>query len=71
MEWPTVTRTMLEMILTENPDKQPNISWFKTRKGREYGVYDNTSHGVPHKPMNSPAILGNKTTVYGEIWDRI
>ncbi len=30
----------------------PNIAWFKTRKGRGYLKYDNSSHGAPHK-MNS------------------
>ncbi|MGC8721568.1 MAG: transketolase-like TK C-terminal-containing protein [Caldisericaceae bacterium] len=30
----------------------PNVSWFKTRKGRGYLKYDNASHGAPHK-MNS------------------
>lgn len=54
MEWEPVTRTILEMIYSDNPDLRPNISWFKTRKGRDYGVYDNKSHGTPHKPMNSP-----------------
>ncbi len=53
MEWQSVTRTILEMIYSENKEKRPNISWFKTRKGRDYGVYDNKSHGTPHKPMNS------------------
>ncbi|MGC9212124.1 MAG: transketolase-like TK C-terminal-containing protein, partial [Athalassotoga sp.] len=27
----------------------PNIIWFKTKKGYGYGVYDNKSHGSPHK----------------------
>jgi len=53
MEWQSVTRTILEMIYGENKGMQPNLSWFKTRKGREYGMYDNKSHGTPHKPMNS------------------
>ena len=29
------------------------MAWFKTRKGRGYGKYDNKSHGTPHA-MNSP-----------------
>jgi len=53
MEWQSVTKTILEMIYAENKEQRPNISWFKTRKGREYGIYDNKSHGTPHKPMNS------------------
>lgn len=55
MEWEPVANTLLNMINTENKNKRPNMSWFKTRKGREYGVYDNKSHGTPHKPMDSPA----------------
>lgn len=27
----------------------PGIVWFKTRKGRGYGKFDNHSHGAPHK----------------------
>ncbi|MGH3578294.1 MAG: hypothetical protein ACRDU0_12155, partial [Mycobacterium sp.] len=30
----------------------PSVAWFRTRKGRGYGKYDNKSHGSPH-PMNS------------------
>ncbi len=65
MEWPSVTRTILEMIYSENKDKRPNISWFKTRKGRDYGVYDNKSHGTPHKPMNSP-LFWETTKIFTE-----
>jgi len=54
MEWQSVTKTIIDMIYSENKIMQPNIAWFKTRKGRDYGVYDNKSHGTPHKPMNSP-----------------
>ncbi len=60
MEWPTTTETILKMIHTENKGMQPNIAWFKTQKGREYGIYDNKSHGVPHKPMNSPEFWKTK-----------
>ena len=54
MEWDSVTDIILNMVYSENKDKRPNISWFKTKKGRDYGIYDNTSHGTPHKPINSP-----------------
>ena len=53
MEWHSVTKTILDMTYSENKEQRPNLSWFKTRKGREYGIYDNKSHGTPHKPMNS------------------
>lgn len=54
MEWPSVTKAILDMVYSENKNQQPNFAWFKTRKGREYGIFDNKSHGSPHKPMNSP-----------------
>jgi transketolase len=51
-QWATVTQTILSMVLSENPERLPSMAWVKTRKGREYLVYDNKSHGAPHK-MNS------------------
>lgn len=54
MDWAPVTRTILDMVYSENKNQQPNFAWFKTRKGREYGIFDNKSHGTPHTPMNSP-----------------
>ncbi|MBN1351347.1 transketolase [candidate division KSB1 bacterium] len=68
MEWQAVTQTLLQMVLSENNAQQPNAAWFKTRKGREYGIFDNKSHGTPHKPMNSPAFWETKrifTEKYG------
>ncbi len=52
-EWPTVTRAVLEAARGDNPGKVPSMAWFKTRKGRGYGKYDNKSHGTPW-PMNAP-----------------
>jgi transketolase len=52
MEWPSVTRTVLEAARGENADRLPTMAWFKTRKGRGYGKYDAKSHGTPW-PMNS------------------
>ena len=52
-EWAPVTRAVLEAARGDNPGKVPSMAWFKTRKGRGYGKYDNKSHGTPHK-MNSP-----------------
>jgi len=48
-----VTRAVLEAARGENPERRPSVAWFKTRKGRGYGKYDNKSHGSPHA-MNSP-----------------
>jgi transketolase len=52
-EWGPVTRAVLEAARGDNPDRVPSVAWFKTRKGRGYGKYDNKSHGTPHA-MNSP-----------------
>jgi transketolase len=52
MEWPSVTRTVLEGARGDNPDRTPTMAWFKTRKGRGYGKYDYKSHGTPW-PLNS------------------
>ena len=48
-EWGPVTRSVLEAARGENPDKVPSVSWHRTRKGRGYLTYDNTSHGAAHK----------------------
>jgi transketolase len=47
-EWGPVTRAVLEMAHSPNPDRAPSMTWIKTRKGREYLKYDNKSHGSPH-----------------------
>ena len=52
-EWAPVTRGVLEAARGDNPERVPSMAWFRTRKGRGYGKYDNKSHGSPH-PMNSP-----------------
>lgn len=36
-------------ILAERGGDKPGMVWFRTRKGRGYGKYDNKSHGAPHK----------------------
>ena len=60
MEWTSVTRALLDLVHSENADHRPGMCWFRTRKGREYGIYDNKSHGTPHKPMNSPGFWNTK-----------
>lgn len=52
-EWPSVTRAVLEAARGDNPGNTPSMAWFKTRKGRGYGKYDNKSHGSPW-PTNAP-----------------
>jgi transketolase len=48
-EWGPVTQAILNMSLSENPQRQPSMAWFRTRKGRGYLKYDNSVHGLPHK----------------------
>jgi transketolase len=48
-DWADVTRALVEMTSSGNPGKQPSAAWFKTRKGRGYLSYDNSSHGTPNK----------------------
>ena len=48
MDWAAVTRMLLTMVGDPNPEQRPSMGWVKTRKGRDYLVYDNKSHGVPH-----------------------
>ncbi len=52
-QWAPVTQAVLEAARGDNPGHVPSVAWFKTRKGRGYGKYDNKSHGTPH-PMNAP-----------------
>lgn len=53
-EWGPVTRAVLDAARGSNPERVPSMAWFRTRKGRGYGTYDNKSHGTPHA-MNSLA----------------
>jgi len=50
MDWPDLTRQVLEAAHGDNPAGVPSACWFKTRKGRGYGVEGYKSHGTPHKP---------------------
>ncbi len=51
-DWAAVSEALLKMMRTENPGRVPSVTWFKTRKGREYLKYDYDSHGTPH-PLDS------------------
>lgn len=53
MEWAAVSGTLQDLVAEGTP-LRPSAAWFRTRKGRGYGIYDAASHGTPH-PMNSPA----------------
>ncbi len=58
-DWEQVTRAILAMVFGENPEGVPSAAWFRTQKGRGYGIYGNKSHGVPHK-MNCEAYWESK-----------
>lgn len=58
-DWASVAGTLLDLRFGPNPDRVPSLAWFKTRKGRGYLVYDNKSHGAPHK-LNSPLFWETK-----------
>jgi transketolase len=69
--WPDVTRAILDMVHGDHPPGRPGMTYLRTRKGREYGVYDNKSHGTPHK-MNSEPFWETKRVFaekYGVTWE--
>jgi len=47
--WADLTRGYLDMFECQKTSTAPSMLYFKTRKGRGYGVFDNKSHGTPHK----------------------
>ena len=57
-DWGAIGKAFVEMF-TMPAESRPGMIWVKSRKGRGYGVYDNKSHGTPHK-MNSPAFWETK-----------
>ncbi|OQX29257.1 MAG: transketolase [Spirochaeta sp. LUC14_002_19_P3] len=57
-EWENVYKTIMELGATGDGNV-PVMGWFKTRKGRGYGVYDNKSHGAAHK-FNSEVFWATK-----------
>lgn len=46
----TLIQSYRALMTDPNKGGRPGMLWAKTRKGRGYGVYDNKSHGVAHKP---------------------
>jgi transketolase len=51
-DWSSVTRAFLDTMHTPNLDQRPNMTWFRTIKGRGYIVTGYKSHGTPHR-LNS------------------
>lgn len=46
--WKEILETLKKLDDSKEPNI-PNVAWFKTKKGYGYGIYDNKSHGSPHK----------------------
>lgn len=69
-EFGPVLRALLQTHLTPNEARVPSMTWFKTRKGRDYLVYDYKSHGVPHKLNNELfwELREQFTRKYGTQW---
>ena len=47
-DYAEITRALLEIVHAQDTGGRPGCVWFKTRKGRGYGVYDAASHGKSH-----------------------
>ena len=58
-EWGSASAAVVNMTEGDNLSGAPSVAWFRTRKGRGYGVYDNKSHGAAHK-YNSPLFWETK-----------
>ena len=52
--WADLTQGYLQLFHAQHSSSAPGMLYFKTRKGRGYGVYDNKSHGAPHKMNSEP-----------------
>ena len=69
-EYAAVTQALLETLETPNPDRVPNMTWFKTIKGRGYGITGYKAHGTPHKLNSELYWKGRKEFAdkYGVEW---
>lgn len=47
-DYEQITKALIEIVHAEKTDGKPGCVWFKTRKGRGYGVFDAASHGKSH-----------------------
>ena len=57
--WEEVAKAFVLLNSPDGEDK-PKVLWTRNRKGRGYGVYDNKSHGVPHKANSELFWAGRK-----------
>ncbi len=66
-----LTTALIDIVHAEDTGGRPGCIWFKTRKGRGYGVYDAASHGKAHG-RNSEAFWANRAEFadkYGVTFD--
>ncbi|QDV09790.1 Transketolase [Planctomycetes bacterium Poly30] len=47
-DYEQITKALVEIVHAEDTQGKPGCVWFKTRKGRGYGVFDAASHGKSH-----------------------
>jgi len=47
-DYEQITKALIEIVHAEDTDGRPGCVWFKTRKGRGYGIFDAASHGKSH-----------------------
>jgi transketolase len=69
-DFPSVTRAFLATMHAPNPDQRPNMTWFRTIKGRGYIVTGYKSHGSPHKLNSEPfwELRKEFSAKYGTRW---
>lgn len=69
-DYAAVTRTLRAAAGTAGPANVPTMAWFRTIKGRGYGVTGYRSHGTPHR-MNSELFWAGRREFadkYGVSW---
>lgn len=69
-DYASVAQAFLQTLETPNPDRVPNMTWFKTIKGRGYGITGYKAHGTPHKLNSELFWQGRKEFAdrYGVEW---
>ena len=58
-DWAAIESALHQALAADENEAVPSAVWTKTRKGRGYLKYDNTSHGLPHA-MDSEAFWETK-----------
>jgi len=57
--WQSVTRSYLNLFAPDAPSA-PKVFWSRNRKGRGYHIFDQKSHGAPHKHNSENFWKGRK-----------